>query len=154
MSTLHLGLTSLRACAVTLCFALTGTALGCGDDDPSDTPGTSTAPGTEASAGRGGAKSDADGGTSKDMAPGMASMMNEATGATGECNTCRQTECGPEQKACTADSNCSGLVACVAACKDGDDPCAEACLTKFEDSLELVLALVDCQQKNCFDACQ
>lgn len=71
--------------------------------------------------------------------------MNSCAIDCDPANTCLNTKCGTEYKACLGDSSCLDLLKCLSACKTGDMACENGCATSAgQGALDLYNAVGQC----------
>ena len=132
------GCATTTAAAKDQCLKVSCT-VDAGADGASGGNGGSDAGGTGASASGGGS------GT------GGAGSFGGSGGISGACQSCSLSNCGSEGNSCAAEAECNAILACFAACANGNATCRNACVPdagapKFQ-------TLLDCMAANCASVC-
>ncbi len=104
--------------------------------------------GSDAGGGSGGTGASASGGGS---GTGGAGSFGGSGGISGACQSCSLSNCGSEGNSCAAEAECNAILACFAACANGNATCRNACVPdagapKFQ-------TLLDCMAANCASVC-
>lgn len=104
-----------------------------------------------ASGGNGGIDAGGGSGGTGASGTGGAGSFGGSGGISSACQSCSLSNCGSEGNSCAAEAECNAILACFAACANGNTTCRNACIPdadapKFQ-------TLLDCMAANCASVC-